>query len=452
MKKVVIYSSNSKRRDPSSSCEVFPKWTEQWERTAGIYSDMDITLVVQLNGRYFLDIKDGKPVSLPEGIHTVILPMEAEVGDFVKAVLDCEPDIAIAMTGPVSGYDWNGIRDAAIAEGIRKAGVECICFSVDTAMDCFDKCRTHRLLKDNGFNVSNAVYVNYDLFTAAKGQQGTAVNAYRDSVLWQIGQLKTPLVLKSSTGSSSIGIHISDTYEDAESYLCSEAFTEDVIVEERFIGEEYSMEIQGCSGNYIISPPYRVFWYDKSDLKDPLGAKTLKYGPVLGEAYHTDELQAEMLRLAELMGLTGIINIDLFFVDGKWYILELNSRWSGVTTLTCGSQGRLPYQVFLDQINGASKDCSDTASLKYCCQFKMPKADPEVLDSMVRSGDVSSIISYEFIFPDGTHRWFNDAVTKGCDSAAELCELYKALSGKYPELISDESAEELAADIKTHLY
>ena len=451
MKKVVLYSSNTKKRESSSNCEVFPKWHEQWDASALAHPDVELTLVVQLNGRYFLDILGGAVTKLPERIKVVTLEMDASIDDFIEAVKACEPDIAVAMTGPVSGYDWNGVRDAVIADGLRKSGIECICCSMQTAMDCFDKCRTHRLLKDHGFNVSEAVYINHELFTATKHEKSSTVNGYQESVLWKIRELGMPVVIKGSTGSSSMGIHISNDFEDARSYLLSDKFCEDVIVEKKFSGEEFSLEIHGCPGNYTVTPPYRIFWYNNSDVNDPLGLKTLKYGPMTGEKYRVGELMSEMERLAGLMQLTGIVDIDLFFVDGKWYILELNGRWSGVTTLTTASQGRRPYDVYIDQVSEHKCGYSDLSDLKYCCQFKMPKAASAVLDEMVRSGDVTDIISYEFITPDANKFWFNDAVSKGCDSLSQLSENFRQLSRRYPGLISQEGADALVRDIEKNL-
>ena len=50
---------------------------------------------------------------------------------------------------------------------------------------------------------------------------------------------------------------------------------------------------------------------------DPLGAATLKYGPVISDKINTEALRAEMLRLANLFRLTGIVNLDLFYVYGE---------------------------------------------------------------------------------------------------------------------------------------
>ncbi len=128
-----------------------------------------------------------------------------------------------------------------------------------------------------------AVYVNHELFKTTKHERSSTINGYQESILWKIRELNAAVVIKSSTGSSSMGIHISEDFEDAKAYLLSDAFCEDVIVEKKFVGEEYGIEIHGSSGNYVVTPPYRIFRYDKGELNDPLGLTTLKYGPMTGE-------------------------------------------------------------------------------------------------------------------------------------------------------------------------
>ena len=77
MKRIVFYSTNSKHRDKSSNCTVFPKWAAQWDEMAERHPDAEITLVIQMNGRYYLDIADGELVMSPKKIKLIILPMEA---------------------------------------------------------------------------------------------------------------------------------------------------------------------------------------------------------------------------------------------------------------------------------------------------------------------------------------------------------------------------------------
>ena len=59
-----------------------------------------------------------------------------------------------------------------------------------------------------------------------------------------------------------------------------------------------------------------------------MGATTLKYGPVLDEKLHIEDVRSELKRLADIMGFCGIVEVDLVLVKGEWYILEVNNRWT----------------------------------------------------------------------------------------------------------------------------
>ncbi len=435
MKHIVFYSSNSKHRDKTSNCTVYPKWAKQWDEMAARHPDCKVTLIVQLNGRYFLDIYDGELTKKPENIELKILPMEAKLPEFIEAVEKAKPDIAVAMPGPVSGYDWNGLRDASIAEGLRAKGIDTICYSADTALNCFDKWRTHQVLKAGGFRIPDALYLHYELFTTNKLGEACTGNVYQEYILWEISNMDMPVVIKSTTGSSSMGIHVARDFEDAKQYLLSDELVEDVLIEQFLDGEEYGAEVHGDRGKYYVSPPFRIFNTVPGQLNDPLGATTLKYGPILDPKLHIEEVRDELKRMAEMMQFSGIMEVDLVLVKGQWYILEINNRWSGLTTLITASQGRLPYDVYMDEAVGASTDYNNVNNLTYACQFKMPDVDKETLENIAAEDSMKSVIQYDVRLPGRDPFTFNDAVIGGFDSMNGLLEGFDALQKKYPEQI-----------------
>lgn len=438
MKKIVLYSSNSKLRSVGSNCTVFPKWAAQWDHVAKKHPDLDITLVVQLNGRYFLDIHDGSPYKLPENITVVQMDMQDKTDEFVDKIVSLEPDAAIAMPGPVSGFDWNGIRDAVIAQCLRKKGIRTICYSLETALNTFDKWRMHQVFEQYGFRSPKAVYVHNEMFFAGKNDPFSTGNVYQEMILKQIEMSEMPLIIKSTTGSSSMGIVVAHTFEQARDFLLSEKNTGDVIIEQFLKGEEFGTEIHGSEVSYHVMPPFRVFSSTDNELNDPLGMTTLKYGPILDERYNIPKLQKELKRLAQVMGFSGIMQVDLMFAGGEWYIIEINSRWSGMTTLITASQGRLPYEVYIEQETGSAADYSDASNLSCSCQFKMSDADDELLEKIASEDKMVSVISYEVILPDKPKFRFNDCVISGFDSFTEMADYIGSLQKKYPEQISPE--------------
>lgn len=438
MKKIVLYSSNSKRRDSNSQCTVFPKWADQWDEMASRHPDYDITLVVQLNGRYFMDIYDGNVAKMPKNIHVEIMDMEDKLDQFVEKIKEINPEIAISMPGPVSGYDWNGIRDAVIAEELNRSGIKAICYPVKTALDTFDKWRTHCVLKENGFPVADCVYIHHEMFFAGQNDVHSTGNVYQEYALSEVKNMDMPVVIKCTTGSSSMGIYIAKTYEDAREYLLSENNKEDVIVEQFLKGEEFGTEVHGMKGNYSVLPPFRLYSTGTNELNDPLGLTTVKYGPILDEKYHVEEIQETVRRMAELMDFAGSLQVDLMFVNDKWYIIEINSRWSGMTTLMCGAEGRLPYDIYVDQIDSNSKNYSNPKNLKFACQFKMGEASTEVLEEVSKEPGISSVIQYEVIRPERPKFVFSDVVISGFDTLEQLIDGLESIQKKYPEQIAEQ--------------
>ena len=232
-----------------------------------------------------------------------------------------------------------------------------------------------------------------------------------------------------------MGIHVAKDFEDAKNYLLSDELVEDVIIEEFLDGEEYGAEVHGSNGDYVVSPPYRIFNTVKGELNDPLGATTLKYGPILDEKLKVEEIRAELKRMAEIMEFSGIMEVDLVLVKGEWLILEINNRWSGLTTLITASQNRLPYDVYVEQVEKGAVDLNDTKNLSFACQFKMPKIDIETLTKIAAEPSMCSVIQYEVRLPGKDPYFFNDAVTGGYKTLAELLDGFDALQKKYPEQI-----------------
>ena len=436
MKKVVLYSSNSKHRSKDSNCLVFPKWNALWDRLAEEYGEYELYLVVQLNGRYFLDIYEGELINPPQKIHLEIMDMEAKFDEFVEKITQISPDVAIAMPGPVSGIDWNSLRDASIAEELCRRGIRTICYPLKSAEICFDKWLTHCFLEENGFNVAKAVYVHHELFFAGKDDKYSTGNVYQETVLTKIRNLPFPVIIKGTTGSASMGIVIAQDFEEAKAHLLSDKNQEDVIVEEMLKGQEYGTEIHGCRGCYNVLPPFMKFTTDNADVIDPLGLTTLKFGPMTGEKYHSDQLVSDLTRMAELLDLAGNNNLDLMLCGDKWYIIEINARWSGLTTLTACCEGRSPYAVYLEQYTGSKKDYTDLGNIKLACNFKMSGGSKQMLENLSKQDTVDSVIHYEIIRSDDSRYYFNDVVIGPFDNYEEMSESLERLQKIFPEEIS----------------
>ena len=252
----------------------------------------------------------------------------------------------------------------------------------------------------------------------------------------KVRNLPYPVIIKGTTGSASTGIVTAADFEEAKSYLMSDKNREDLIVEEMLKGQEYGTEIHGCKGHYNVLPPFMKFTTDNSDVIDPLGLTTLKFGPMTGDKYHSDVLISELTRMAGLLDLAGNNNLDLMLCGDKWYIIEINARWSGVTTLTACCENRSPYAVYLEQYTGSKKDYTDIENLRIACNFKMSGGSDEMLKRLSEHDKVDSVIHYEIIRNDDSRYFFNDVIIGGFDGFVEMYETLEKLQLAFPEEIS----------------
>lgn len=78
------------------------------------------------------------------------------------------------------------------------------------------------------------------------------------------------------------------------------------------------------------------------------------------------------ISVSSFMGyLKGTVQVDLVYRNGEWFIIEINPRWSGMTTTTAAMEGRNPLVIFVDSILGTDKNYSMKRNLKYALNFKM---------------------------------------------------------------------------------
>ena len=49
--------------------------------------------------------------------------------------------------------------------------------------------------------------------------------------------------------------------------------------------------------------------------------------------------------MAQSLKFEGTVQVDLVYRAGEWYIIEINPRWSGMTTTTAAMEGRNPLSI-----------------------------------------------------------------------------------------------------------
>ena len=331
--RIVFYSTNSNVfNEETFKITVMPSNASAFETFCADHPDDEFFCVTQKPGTFLPEASGG-----PSKIH--YLPQECNTDSFCDFTLSLKPDLALAMTFWGEPYDWLPVGDALVAERLREHGLPVICHSVKCALDCFDKWRTHNELARLGFKLPVAVFCDHDLYFCAGSNRVVLRNIYKESLFSQIKKLQLPVIIKDTTGLSSYGMTVANTYGEVAGYLNSKRNNSNRLIEEFIKGRQFGLEIYGVPGAYTVLPPFE-FSVNQYGITSP--KQSVKYGPCpLPEV-----LRDMMLRLAEGLGLCGAAQVDLILDDkGDWHIIEINPRLSGMTFTYATASGLSVFEM-----------------------------------------------------------------------------------------------------------
>ena len=365
--RIVFYSTNSNVFDDKTfKITVMPSNAKAFQEFCAAHPEDEFFCVTQKPGMFLPEDSAGsQEIETGAALKNIrYLPLETDKDTFTEIVLSYKPDLAIAMTFWIEPYDWLPVSDAIIGEKLRDAGVRTICHSVQTALICFDKWRTHNELARLGFNVPAGVFCDHDLYFCAGSNKEVLRNVYKESVIAQIKNLHLPLIIKDTTGLSSYGMTVVHTYGEAAGYLNSKRNNSNRLIEEFITGRQFGLEIYGTPGNYTVLPPFE-FSVNQYGITSP--KQSIKLGPCeLPVA-----LYEMMLKLAEGLELNGAAQVDLILDDnGHWHIIEINPRLSGMTYTYAATRGFSVFEMLYKTVVEPVETTADLA--KYVLNLKLP--------------------------------------------------------------------------------
>ncbi|NMB43702.1 MAG: ATP-grasp domain-containing protein [Clostridiales bacterium] len=163
---------------------------------------------------------------------------------------------------------------------------------------CFDKYKFSEFLIENGFNTIRS-YIDKDLF-------------YKDV---EAGKIEYPVFVKPVRGSASINISKVTNKEEIE--LLFDRY-DNLMIQEFMDGIEYGADTYI---DMISGEPVAIFIKEKIKMR---AGETDKSVSVKNE-----KLFDLIKRFVKLAGFKGIIDIDIFKVNGEYYISEVNPRFGG---------------------------------------------------------------------------------------------------------------------------
>ncbi len=137
---------------------------------------------------------------------------------------------------------------------------------------------------------------------------------------------KPPYIIKPSEESGSAGVRCAETAKEVEEFLASRKDRDKWIVQEYLTGPSYSIEVIGFPGNYRT---YSITQINMDDVYDccrvtvpcPLPPETKEEFARIGR------------RLAELVDLRGIMDVEVIDCGGRLKVLEIDARLPSQTPL-----------------------------------------------------------------------------------------------------------------------
>ena len=439
--KIVFYNAASLELPAGKRDAVgfFPSKAEDWNSLAEQYPQHEFVLVTSLPSSYLIDgAQAGEKPKLADKIKYVFIDDEHNSPDDIARLIENQsPEIAVAISTPGMPIDWNFLKDAVVGEKLREAGIKVVAHTVLSAISFYDKWRSQIALRSFGFDYAKGIYINISQFRIEQSIPNCKNNIYKEYVLHRVRQFNYPVIIKDTTGAGSSGIQVANDFEQAKGIITSDKITSDLIVEEMIQGESFGTEIHGVVGHYHVLPPISIST-NENGISVP-NKDSVKFGPVTADKYNIPQLQESLRFLAESFYFAGSAQVDLVFRDGKWYIIEINPRWSGMTAVTAAMEGRNPLDIYAESALIGEKDYSEWENLKYVLFFKVSATDDETLEKLAERKHVKSIMATTY----------TDVVIGGFDTKEDMLKELDEINAEFPGIISEtaiKNAHQLAAN------
>ncbi len=254
---------------------------------------------------------DDSTVAFQYADKSVISPLIYDE-NYIPFLLDYCSDNHIDMV--ISLFDIDLLVLAKHKADFEKIGTSVIVSDEEFISICNDKWKTYLFLKENGFNVPKT-YTTID-----------AVMSAIDS-----GEINYPVIVKPRFGCGSIALSVAEdefslmyyfvrnTRALKKTYLKyeSESVEEKIIFQEYLRGQEYGVDcINDLNGNFV-----------NVIVKKKLAMRAGETD--IAETVDNQDIYETAKKISKLSKHIANVDMDVFLVDGKPYVLEMNARFGG---------------------------------------------------------------------------------------------------------------------------
>lgn len=209
-------------------------------------------------------------------------------------------------------------------EKFKNIGVNPIISDYDKVEMCFNKYEMYKFLRENNFRTAKS-YINKEEF-------------YKDL---SDGKITFPVFVKPVKGSASININKVTSKEELEVLW---NLSDNLMIQEFMNGQEYGVDVYiDIISRKLVS----IFLKKKIKMRAGETDKSL--------SIKNEELFKLVEEFVVKAGFKGIIDIDIFEVDGKYYISEVNPRFGGGYPFAYEAGVNVPKMI-LNNINGIENE------------------------------------------------------------------------------------------------
>lgn len=213
----------------------------------------------------------------------------------------------------------------------EKVGTKVVVSDAEFIQICNDKWKTYLFLKENGFNVPKTFLTLENALSAVEA-----------------GNIHYPLMIKPRWGMGSISVYEAENKEELcvfykkarrnieKTYLkyeSAEDIEESILIQEKMNGQEYGLDIiNDLKANYV-----------NTCVKMKMAMRSGETDCAI--TMNNNELKSLGKKLSVLTKHIANLDVDVFEVQGQYYVLEMNARFGGGYPFSHMAGVDLPYAI-----------------------------------------------------------------------------------------------------------